>query len=428
MSELLAIHQQHHAEMTIRNGISVPLHYGSVEQAYQAVRENILLVDYSHFGIAEVKGESAWELLNQLVSGDVSSIRDEQAMYTLILDEKGEILTDLYVACDDERFLLISEWLTGDKLCALLRDEQTNNADAFPDIEHIASLSPAYGTLHLEGPFCWELLAEIYGMDVIGLPFQEHMRIDEDLILLRTGKHGEFSYKLIGKREQLAQVWETLYSAGQKYDLRAGGLAYQNQVRLENPCFDPHLLASLTRCPIALQMQWAIRYDKPEFRGSKALFAKQQIGIKQKLVGFTASLPDSDLNLGNKIEAGAAIKIGNKVIGTVANVGVYSALNQIIGRALIDEEYAYADIEGYELLLSSETINSSEIVNSNETVNSSQTLSIKTSPVPFAKNYSFLINPSEHSYIDETRPRDLIQQAQWQQAQTDASARNDHAS
>lgn len=146
--------------------------------------------DYSHFGIAAINGDSAWSLLNQLVSGDVSSIRDEQAMYSLILDEAGNIITDLYIACDDERFLLLSEWVSGETLCEMLRAKLAGNEDEFEEIDSIESLTPEWGMLHFEGPYAWELLAEVYGMDVIGLPYQEHMHVEDDLILLRSGKHG----------------------------------------------------------------------------------------------------------------------------------------------------------------------------------------------------------------------------------------------
>ncbi|MOA41079.1 hypothetical protein D3C78_1630110 [compost metagenome] len=75
----------------------------------------------------------------------------------------------------------------------------------------------------------------------------------------------------------------------------------------------------------------------------------------------------------------------------------YSAdLQACLGRLFLTDAWAWADIDGY------------HVVTANGPV------AVTTSAVPFARNYSFLINPSEHSYVDSSRPRDLLQQLEWQ--------------
>ncbi|WP_127957616.1 aminomethyltransferase family protein [Serratia microhaemolytica] len=390
MSRLTEIHQQHGAILGERNGVTIPLSYGAADQEYRAVRKNILLSDYSHFGIAAISGDDAWSLLNQLVSGDVSSIRDEQAMYSLILDDSGNIITDLYIACDDERFLLLSEWVSGERLCELLRAKLAENEQEFTEIDAIESLTPEWGVLHFEGPYAWELLAEVYGMDVIGLPFQEHMHVDDDLILLRSGKHGEYSYKLIGPQDLLAEVWLQMLAAGEQYDMRTGGLDYQRLVRLENPCWEPDTLNSYSRCPIALQMQWAVRYDKESFTGQESLNQRLAQGVTHRVVGMKiAGKPEAIPQRGDKV-----ICDGN-CIGEVITCGYSPDLDACLGRLLLNDAMAWADIDAYQVMTAGTSV------------------TVNTSPVPFARNYSFLVNPSEHSCVDSTRPRDLLQQAEW---------------
>ncbi len=390
MTQLIEIHQENGAVMGERNGIAIPLRYSPAQEEHQAVRKNILLTDYSHFGIASISGEGAWELVNRVVGGDVSSIRDEQAMYTVILDDEGKIITDLYVLCDDERFLLLSEWLTGAALCELLQNKLVGNIDEFEEIEEIISLNDSWGTLHIEGPYSWELLAELYGMDVVGLPFQEHMHIDE-LVLLRSGKHGEFSYKLLGSRELLAEAWSQLTEAGEKFDLRRGGLDYQRLVRLENPTWDPNVFSDYSRSPIELQMQWTVRYDKEDFIGQAALSSELAQGVGHRAVGMMIDgKPDAMPARGDKIY------LGQQQIGVVITCGYSDDLDAVLGRVLLENYYAWADTEAYEIQTATARI------------------VIKTSAVPFARNYSFLVNPSEHSYVDPARPSDLLQQIEWQ--------------
>ncbi len=95
MNPMEAVHQAAGATLGERNGVRIPLHYGEPAAEHQASRKNILMVDYSHFGIVEVQGDEAYDFLNRVVGGDLSVIRDEQALYTVLLDDKGQIVTDL---------------------------------------------------------------------------------------------------------------------------------------------------------------------------------------------------------------------------------------------------------------------------------------------------------------------------------------------
>ncbi|WP_411704039.1 aminomethyl transferase family protein [Edaphovirga cremea] len=389
MSKLAAIHQRNQAIMGERNGKAIPLTYGDLKEEHKAVRHNILMTDYSHFGIASVSGESAYELLNLVVAGDVSAIRDEQAMYSVILDDEGHIVTDLYILCDDERFILISEWVNGEAMCTLLRNALEGKEEELADIQDILSLDDELGILHFEGPYCWELLAELYGMDVVGLPFQEHMHIDDNL-LLRSGKHGEFSYKLIAPRDELADAWLQAQDAGEKYDLRLGGLDYQRLVRLENPCWEPALLPQGNHCPIELQMQWAIRYDKEDFVGINALRERLEHGVSQRAVGLL--IPGQPAI---KPQPCDGVFFNDEKVGWVINGGYSEESDAWFGRLMLNSEYAYADIPYFHIQTASGSV------------------PMNTAATPFIRNFSFLVNPTEHSYIDSTRPKHLLEQLEW---------------
>ncbi|WP_193323289.1 aminomethyltransferase family protein [Erwinia endophytica] len=393
MNHLTELHHQNGVRMTERNGKTVPARYNSPEQEHLAVRRHILLSDYSHFGQAKISGESAWELLNVLVSGDVSSIRDEQAMYTLMLDDDGKIITDLYILCDEEHYLLISEWLSGDELCEKMQAVLISRGDEFDEIDEIVALDD-HGILHIEGPYSWELLVERYGIDVAGLPFQEHMHVADELTLLRSGKHGEYSYKLMGEYAELAEAWPQLVEAGEKFDMRCGGLDYQQQVRLENPCWQPETLSHLSRCPIELQLQWMVRYDKDDFIGLSALKARLEAGPDNRVIGMSIEGQPEWFP-----QRGEQVWLDGEVVGQVIECGYSADLDKTIGRLFLDTRFAWADLPGFSVRSSG-----------------GQEIMLKTAAVPFARNYSFLVNPTEHSYIDTSRPRDLLQQLEWQKA------------
>lgn len=89
MNLLSDLHFKNNAVMGIYNHQRVPSSYHDIFEEYKAVRENALLVDYSHMSITSVMGDDAWALVNYMVSADVSIIRDEQGIYSLLLNADG---------------------------------------------------------------------------------------------------------------------------------------------------------------------------------------------------------------------------------------------------------------------------------------------------------------------------------------------------
>jgi glycine cleavage system aminomethyltransferase T len=377
---LESMHEAAGAAFGERNGIRIPLNFSQPVEEHQASRQTILMVDYSHFGVVEVQGGDGYDFLNRVVGGDLSVIRNEQALYTLLLNSDGQIVTDLLLLCDDERFLLLSEWMNGDALVSALQ------ALIGEEDVQIAALNDQ-AVILFEGPYSWELMAELFGFDVLGLPFMEFMPVD-DGILLRAGKHGEFAFKFVASKEAAAALWQRAEDAGLKFDMKKGGIDFQRQSRLENPCWDPALVGAFSRCPIELQMQWAVRYDKDAFIGRDALLNKLEEGVKQRVVGFVVKDDGAAANVGDSVFS------GSDVIGKVITFGHSAGVGGFFGQALLDSEYAYAGIDQYEI------------------AGSGARVVIRTTEIPFLQNFSFMVNPAEHSYIDSSRPKNLIEQRQ----------------
>lgn len=201
MTSLSDIHLKNQATMGVYNNRTLPSAYHSPSEEYKAVRENVLLVDYSHMSIVSVMGEDAWALVNYMASADVSIIRDEQGIYSLVLNDDGTVRGDIYALCTPEGYYILSENLSASDITGILQGilEKADELD-IQDIPDITAMDDAdWGTIMLEGPYAWELMAEIYGFDVIGLPYYEYMNTDDGLMVFRCGKHGEFAYQMIAR-------------------------------------------------------------------------------------------------------------------------------------------------------------------------------------------------------------------------------------
>lgn len=381
MKSLTEFHLKNNAVMGKYNNHCVPSAYHHPLIEYKAVRENALLVDYSHLSIIGVMGDDAWALVNYLVSADVSIIRDEQGIYSLVLNEDGTIRGDVYVLCSDEGYYLLSEDIPASeliaRLMAVLEKAEELDIQEIPEIRDMQDDN--WGAFLLEGPYSWEMMAEIHGFDVIGLPYYEYMNTDDDLLVFRCGKHGEYAYMTIGQQAQLAEQWETLLAIGEKFQMQTGGLDYQKIVRIENPCWDAATWAGQAVNPVQLQMQWAVQYDKEDFIGKAAVEALSHDYAGGKLIGMIAQTECQG------IEPGDRVLVDGNDTGHVVKAVFSPALQCFIALALIDNDYAWSDINGFTIKTSHETI------------------AAQSKCMPFIYNLSMLVSPTEHSYIDASK-------------------------
>ena len=345
MKSLAEFHLKNNAVMGVYNNRTLPSSYHDAMTEYKAVRENALLVDYSHLSIVSVMGDDAWALINQLVSADVSIIRDEQAIYSLVLNEEGTIRGDVYVLCSIDGYYLLSEDISAAELIAsmntILEKAEELDIQSLPEIQDMRENN--WGAILLEGPYSWEIMSEIHGFDVIGLPYYEYMNTDEDLLIFRCGKHGEYAYMTIGEQAKLAEQWEKLLTVGEKYLMQTGGLDYQKIVRLENPCWDASLWEGQSVNPVQLQMQWAVQYDKDDFIGKDAVTELSQEYTGNKLIGMIAQEECEG------IEAGDRVLVEGQDVGYVVKAVFSPALQRFIALTLLEKDYAWSDISGYEI-------------------------------------------------------------------------------
>lgn len=383
MKSLYDLHLANNARMGIYNNRAVPTAYNESCVEYKAVRENVLLVDYSHMAIVSVMGNDAWLLINHMASADISIIRDEQGIYSLVLSDDGMIRGDAYVLCTAEGYYILSENLSAfdiiDSLNNILIEAETLDIREVPEIKSMDE--DDWGAILLEGPYAWEVMAEHYGYDIIGLPYFEYINEDDGLMVLRCGRHGEFAYMMIGPQTTLAQLWLRLLDIGEKYLLKVGGLEYLNTVRVENPGWDESLFSAFTRNPVELQLQWAIQYDKENFIGKDAAIILSRKDTGRKLVGIIPATTGVEINANDKVYA------EEKEIGVIVKAVFSPALQSIIALALIDSEFAWSDIAGFSIHTASGDI------------------AAKTNNIPFIYNFSLLVNPAEHSFIDASRAK-----------------------
>ncbi|MDB4959236.1 MAG: putative aminomethyltransferase, partial [Myxococcales bacterium] len=211
-----------------------------------AVRTSVTLSASDHMACVRVRGAGAHDLLDR-VSPRQLFVRSGQMLHTLFLDESAKPIADVYLCCDDDDYLIVAEGLSGAGLVGYLADHAKGLDVACID------QSASHGVLSLDGPYAWELLADITSPDVIGLPYSSFFH-EARFTCLRGGKTGEYGYDLLAERDRIPQLRERMLAAGQRLELREVGRAALELAGLEAGFFNVrrHVREGLT--PVELQL------------------------------------------------------------------------------------------------------------------------------------------------------------------------------
>ena len=106
---LYEAHQAAGAKLVPFAGWEMPVSYEGVRQEHVAVRTSCGVFDVSHMGEVETSGPGALDLLQRLLSNDVSKLEVGGAQYSVLCREDGGILDDLFTyRLGDDRYLIVT--------------------------------------------------------------------------------------------------------------------------------------------------------------------------------------------------------------------------------------------------------------------------------------------------------------------------------
>src|SRR2546426_5378611 len=93
---LFAAHQRLGGKLIEFGGWEMPVQYTSIMDEHLAVRKAAGLFDISHMGEVLISGPDAGEFLNGILTNDSRKLSIGQGQYTLMCNENGGVVDDLY--------------------------------------------------------------------------------------------------------------------------------------------------------------------------------------------------------------------------------------------------------------------------------------------------------------------------------------------
>ena len=105
---LFAAHQRLGGKLIEFGGWEMPVQYSSIMDEHLAVRRAGGLFDICHMGEVSVSGPGALDFLNHTLTNDARKLAASQGQYTLMCNERGGVIDDLYAyRVGEQEFLLI---------------------------------------------------------------------------------------------------------------------------------------------------------------------------------------------------------------------------------------------------------------------------------------------------------------------------------
>lgn len=254
----------------------------------KAVHERVGLIDVSTLGRIDLRGPDVVKLLDKVYINSWGNLKVGRTRYGVMCDDSGIIFDDGTCArLGDQHYYMttttsgvenayqwLTSWLAGSSLDVC-----------------VTNVTSAYGGVNLAGPRSREVLRKLTSLNLDSKEFPylgcaQAQVAGVPCILFRIGFVGEMGYEIHFPSSYGDYMWDVVMDAGKEFDIRPFGVETQRILRLQKG----HIIVgqdtdALTN-PLEANMGWAVKFDKPDFIGRRAIAESKKLGIKKSLVGF----------------------------------------------------------------------------------------------------------------------------------------------
>jgi glycine cleavage system aminomethyltransferase T/glycine/D-amino acid oxidase-like deaminating enzyme len=249
-----------------------------------ATRDSVGLFDMTSLKRIEVSGPGALAFLQRLTTNNLDRRRGS-VVYTLLLEEGGGIRSDLTIArLDDDRFQvgangqLDLDWF-----------ERHLPDDGSVQVRDVTAATCCIG---LWGPRARDVLAPLTADDVSneGFGYFRAQRLHVGHVpvtALRLSYVGELGWELYATADMGRKLWDLLWEAGQRHGIVAAGRSAFGSLRLEKGYRSWGTDMTTEHDPFEAGLGFAVRMNKGDFVGRKALAARSQATTGPRLSCLT---------------------------------------------------------------------------------------------------------------------------------------------
>ena len=328
----------------------MPVQYSSIMDEHLAVRRAGGLFDICHMGEVLVGGPGALDFLNHTLTNDARKLAVGQGQYTLMCNERGGAIDDLYAyRVGEQEYLLIINASRIDADVAWLEKQRATSPHRAQ--VQLRNISEQTGAVALQGPRVREFIDQCFpGPFAGGAKVTKASELKKNEIVATafdgkpvhlgcTGYTGEDGFEIIAPSEVIEDIWNELLAVGHAHCLQPAGLGARDTLRTEvcYPLYGHELDEQTT--PIEAGVGFFVALDKGDFIGHAVLAEQKARGTAKKCVAFKMTDKSAPPRPHYPIwSTGAdAAKLGEVVSGTQS-----PSLNLGIGLGYVPPEFAKA--------------------------------------------------------------------------------------
>ena len=337
-------HRAHGGRLVEFGGWSMPVQYTSIVEEHHAVRKRVGLFDISHMGRLTFDGPGAIDWLEGVTTNRVASLAENQIQYSLLANEQGGVIDDILVYRQPFAYLVVCNASNRDRVVSQLQAVRQGAAGNFADRTRDTAM------IAVQGPRALETLQPLVDQPLGRRPYyyltMGRLLGSLNAVVSRTGYTGEDGFELIVSGNSAAiAVWEALLESGERHGVIPCGLAARDTLRLEAgmPLFGHELSEEID--PFSAGLGWAIKLDKGDFVGRKALEGFKERPPKAR-VGLTLE--------GKRIaRQGSSVFQENREVGAVTSGTFSPTLEVSLAMAYVEPELGapgtklFVDIRGH---------------------------------------------------------------------------------
>ena len=305
-------------------GWEMPVQYEGIRTEHEAVRTACGVFDVSHMGEIETEGPQALDLLQRLLTNDVSKIEVGGAQYSCLCREDGGVLDDLFTyRLGDDHYLTVTNASNHERDLAWFRE----HAEGFEADVH--DRLDDYAMLAVQGPTAREIVGSMAQGELPKRFRTAELNLGPgDALVCGTGYTGEPGVEALVEPDAAAALWEELLVAG----ATPAGLGARDTLRMEvnYALYGNDLSERWT--PIEANLGWIVE-EQTGFIGSERCAEQRAAGPEQLLVPFVIT--------GEGIpRQGNAIVAGDEPVGEVTSGTLSPSLGIGIGMGYVRADLA----------------------------------------------------------------------------------------
>ncbi len=333
-------------------GWALPVHFSSIKEEHHACRKAAALWDVSDMGELLVEGPQALDLLQMVLTNDISKGYPGKVVYSPMCYPNGGVVDDMMVVClKNGGYLLCinagnidkdDEWITG-------------AAKYFQDVT-VKNLSKETAQVAIQGPNSARILQRLTEYPLSEIKYYhgvEDVYVDGmKTLVTRTGYTGEDGFEVYCDAKDGPALFDAIMEADDGDGLVPAGLGCRDTLRFEAsmPLYGQEL--DENHGPLGAGLGKFVAFGKgTHFVGNRALMEERETGLRAKLIGLEM-LERGIARTGHKVfdESGA------KELGYITTGSYTPTLEKNLAMAYVPVDYSQrgtkvtVDIRGKKVL------------------------------------------------------------------------------